>query len=148
MKLRIGNPKDFLAGLLFSGFAALLIYNALLLPLGTARSMGPGYFPLVLAVILGVLGVITTLKGLRPEGDRVARVTWRGVFFVIGSVVLFGLTVHPFGFIPAVALSVAVATLGSAEARPLPALGLVAFLVVFCWLVFIKGLGMPVPLFG
>jgi putative tricarboxylic transport membrane protein len=126
----------------------LLNYNALLLPLGSARSMGPGYFPLVLAVILGVLGVVTTLKGLRSGGEPLPQVTIRGTFFVICSVVLFGLTIHPLGFIPAVALSVAVAILGSSEARLLPALGLVIFLVVFCWAVFIKGLGMPVPLFG
>ncbi|MEJ8571522.1 tripartite tricarboxylate transporter TctB family protein [Microbaculum marinum] len=146
--VHIRNPKDVLAGGLFVIFAAVLAYNALQLPLGTASRMGPGYFPLALALILAVLGALTLFNGLRVDGDALPRFDWRGVALVILSVVAFAATIQWLGFVPAVVISVGVSMIASDRFRPLSAAGLIAFLLAFCWLVFIWGLGMPVRLFG
>lgn len=145
---RIRDPKNLLSGLLFAGLAILLAYNALLLPLGTASRMGPGYFPFVLAVILGGLGLAVIVNSLRFAGEGLSRFEWRGVVLVILAIVAFGATIDRFGFIPAVGLSVTLSLLASAQHRPLTALALIAFLVAFCWAVFVWGLGLPVRLFG
>ncbi len=56
--------KELLSGLLMVGIAAAFAWLVLRpqgLALGSARSMGPGYFPLMIAIILA---------GLRPHHDR------------------------------------------------------------------------------
>ena len=56
--------KDILSGLIFLGFGAAFGYAATGYPLGTAFRMGPGYFPLVLAGVLALLGVAIVVKGV------------------------------------------------------------------------------------
>jgi putative tricarboxylic transport membrane protein len=146
--VRIRDPKNFLSGLLFTGLAILLAYNALLLPLGTASRMGPGYFPFLLAVVLGGLGLVVIVNSLRFDGEGLSRFEWRGLALVILSIVAFGATIDRFGFIPAVGISAALSLLAGAQQRPLTAIALIAFLLAFCWAVFVWGLGLPVRLFG
>jgi len=146
--LRIRNPKDFLAGLLFTGLAAMLAYSALLLPLGTAHQMGPGYFPFALSMILGGLGLAVIVNSLRVAGERMTHFAWRGYVLVILAIVAFGLAINRLGFIPAVAMTVGICMLASNRFRPLSATALIGFLLVFCWAVFVWGLGLPVRLFG
>lgn len=146
--VRIRNLRDVLAGLLFVGFAAVLVYNALLLPIGTASRMGPGYFPLALALVLGGLGLATLIGGLRVDGEKLDEFEWRGSALVVLSVLAFGLTINRFGFIPALVISLVICMAASNRFRPVSAIALIAFLVVFCWLIFVWGLGMPVRLFS
>jgi len=146
--IRIRDPKNFMAGLLFTGLAIVLAYDALLLPLGTVSRMGPGYFPLVLAVILGGLGLVVIVNSLRFEGGTVSGFEWRGFVLVTVAIVAFGATINRFGFVPAVVISVGLCILASTRFRPVTAITLIAFLLVFCWVVFIWGLGLPVRLFG
>ena len=56
--MRIRAPKDFWSGLMFCGFAAVGILAARGYSLGAAGKMGPGYFPLLLGLVLGALGAI------------------------------------------------------------------------------------------
>jgi hypothetical protein len=145
--IRIRDPKNFMAGLLFTGLAVVLACDALSLPLGTVSQMGPGYLPLVLAVILGGLGLVVIANSLRLEGESLSGFEWRGFILVTVSIVAFGATINRFGFIPAVVISVGICILASTRFRTVTAIALIAFLLVFCWVVFIWGLGLPVRLF-
>ena len=145
---RIRGPKNFLAGLLFVGLAIVFAYEALLLPLGTVSRMGPGYLPLSLAVILGGLGLAVIVTSLRFQGGTLSGLEWRGFLLVTVAIVAFGVTINRLGFIPSVVISVGLCILAGKGFRPVTALALIAFLLVFCWGVFILGLGLPVRLFG
>jgi hypothetical protein len=110
--------------------------------------MGPGYLPLSLAVILGGLGLVVIVTSFRFEGGAVSGLEWRGFILITVAIVAFGATINRFGFIPAVIISVGVCILAGTRFRPVTAIALIAFLLVFCWGVFIWGLGLPVRLFG
>ncbi|QRG08469.1 tripartite tricarboxylate transporter TctB family protein [Xanthobacter dioxanivorans] len=144
----IRNPKDVLSGLLFIFLAGLLGLQAWDLPLGTAVRMGPGYFPLVLAALLGLLGLIVLVNGLRFDGDMPSGIAWRAVVILTFSVVFFGFAVRPLGFLPALGITVFVSALASRKFHIVTALANTAVMVVFAWAVFIKGLGLPLPLLG
>jgi putative tricarboxylic transport membrane protein len=133
---------------MFVGIAAVLGYNALQLTVGTAREMGPGYFPLALAIVLGALGLVLGVQSLRVDGPRLAPIDWRGLVMVTLALVAFGATITRLGFVPAVLLSSALAMAGSRALRPRTAIPLAGVLLVFCWAVFVVGLGLPVRLFG
>ncbi len=144
---RIRDPKNFMAGLLFLGLAIVFAYEALLLPLGKVSQMGPGYLPLSLAVILGGLGLVVIITSLRFRGGALSALEWRGLLLVTVAIVAFGVTINRIGFIPAVVISVGVCMLAGKGFRPITAFALIAFLLVFCWGVFVWGLGLPVRLF-
>lgn len=148
---RIRNNKDLWAGLLFLAFALVLGWDALSLPIGTARRMGPGYFPLVLAVTLGLLSLGVLARALRARGDEAPlRIPVREALFVMLGILAFGFAIKPLGFLPAVAIAALVCMLAAprADLRPLRILGLIGGLMLFCWAVFIVGLRLPVPVVG
>src|SRR3954463_6880949 len=67
-QMRIKNPKDFWAGLMFIGtglFFAVFAYAYY--QMGTAVRMGPAYFPFVLGGLLVFLGLLVLIEGFALE---------------------------------------------------------------------------------
>jgi putative tricarboxylic transport membrane protein len=146
--MRVRNAKDLLAGCLFLAFGVAFLILAQDYQLGSARRMGPGYFPVVLSLILIVIGLATVVRSLIVSGLPVRDFSVRALALVTASVVLFGLLVEGVGLGLAVAGLVLAAAPASRNSRPLTALLLAAALGVFCVLVFVKSLGLPFPVLG
>ena len=133
------NTKDVSAGLLFIAIAALFALGTQELELGTARKLGPGAFPLMLAGVLALLGVIILVKGIRnPAAHDMIAI----------APILFGLTVRGLGMVASIAIVVAVSAYSSRRMSLKLALALIVGLTLFCVLVFHVGLGLPVRLIG
>jgi putative tricarboxylic transport membrane protein len=144
----IKNPKDFLAGLLFIAIAALFAYGTLELPIGSAFRMGPGYFPMVLCIMLAVLGVIVVMNGIVLDGEKITNFTWRGLLNIVLPVVFFGATLRGLGFVLSLAITVFFVSIASAHFKLRTSLINVAVLVFMGWLIFIWGLGLPIQVWG
>src|SRR5260221_11194313 len=71
--MRIRAPKDFWSGVMFCGFAATALSAARGYSLGSAGRMGPGYFPLLLASLLGALGAVLIGRSILIGGEPGAR---------------------------------------------------------------------------
>jgi len=71
--MKIGSQKDFLSGLMFSGVGIAFAWGASGYSLGTGARMGPGYFPLMLGVILALLGMLITFLRCGPARTTVSR---------------------------------------------------------------------------
>ena len=56
--MKIKSQKDFLSGLMFLVVGGIFAWGATSYSIGTGARMGPGYFPLLLGVLLAVLGAI------------------------------------------------------------------------------------------
>ena len=144
----IRNPKDVLSGLLFIALGLLFAWQTQDLPMGTAVRMGPGYFPLLLSGLLGLLGLIILINGLRFPGEMPSGIAWRAVVIITGAVVFFGFAVRPLGFLPALGITVFVAATASRLFTFTTAIANTVVMVIFAWAVFIKGLGLPIPILG
>jgi hypothetical protein len=142
------NIRDIGAGLIFIAIGILFGLGSLELELGTALRMGPGYFPLVLAGILVVLGVVILVQGFGHPTTGALVVPWRGLTLILAAPVVFGLTVRGLGLVPAVMLVVLISAFASRRMSVLLALVLTVALTLFCVLVFSFGLGLPLRLFG
>jgi hypothetical protein len=142
--------KDIVSGLIFIGFGAAFGYAASGYQLGTAFRMGPGYFPLVLAGFLAVLGVAILVKGVTAAASEtpIGPVPWRGTVFILGALVYFGATIRGLGLVPALAGAAFLSALGSSQNGPLAAAVIAAALTIACVVIFHTGLGVAVPLFG
>lgn len=147
--MSIRNPRDFWAGAIYLALAAVVIFVGRDYAQGTSERMGPGYFPFVLGVLLGLLGVASMVRSLARPGLPIGTFAWRPLILVLGATVLFAFLVPRAGVVVALAVLIVVGALASRFSRP-DAVSLTAMigLIAFCVLVFVKGLGVPMPLLG
>jgi Tripartite tricarboxylate transporter TctB family len=142
------NRADLTAGILFVLFGLGFGIASLGLELGTTLRMGPGYFPMLLAVLLTGLGLAIVFTSFRTEGEAVGTYAWRGMVFILGAPIFFGLTVRGLGFVPSIFVTTLIAALAGLKLKPLHAVGLAIAVTVFCTLVFSVALGLPFRRFG
>lgn len=144
---RIRSPKDFWAGLMFIGIGLLaLIVSQANYRTGSAVQMGPGYFPTVLGGLLVLLGLAGLARALAVEGAKPAAVHLRPLLLVLLSVAVYGYLMKPGGLAAATVAAVVIGALGGHEFRWKEVLLLSFALVVFSYLVFVKGLTLPLSM--
>lgn len=144
----IRSAKDFWSGLIYVFFGLSAILIARDYGMGTALKMGAAYFPSVLGGLLVVIGTISLIRSFLVAGTPIGGFAFKGFSLVIAAVVIFGLIVRGAGLGVAVPLLVVISAIGSARFRWVPTLIMAAGLTVFCVLVFVKGLGVPLPIIG
>ena len=92
--MSIKSQKDFVSGLMFTTTGAVFAWNsALSYEIGTAGQMGPGYFPLVLGLVLVLLGGFIMFFSLvveTPDGGVIGDIAWRPLVCILGANLLFG----------------------------------------------------------
>lgn len=145
--MKLKNPKDFWAGVMFAaiGFAFAIIVKVFEYPMGTGSRMGPGYFPFVLGILMGLLGLAIVVESFATEGPPVDKFAWRPLAWILGGVVLFGLTVKIIGMVAAIILLVVVSSYGGHEFKLKGVLIAAVTLAAFSVLVFVYGLKLSFP---
>jgi hypothetical protein len=143
------NTKDAVAGVLFIllglGFGLNAYFN---LALGTSIRMGPGYFPLILSVLLVILGAATLFQAVNRSDESWGSVPWRGLIFILSGPIAFGVAIQELGLVPSLVIIAFITSFASQRMTVPMAIALTAGLTLFCVAIFHWGLGMPVPLFG
>lgn len=142
------NPKDFCSGLIYIlfGLGALVIGRDY--GMGTALKMGPAYFPSLLGGLLILVGAISVIRSFLIRGTPIGAFPLKKIALIVASVLLFGFTVRGLGLVLALPLLTIISAHASDRFRWAPSLAMAAGLTVFCSLVFLKGLGVPLPLLG
>jgi Tripartite tricarboxylate transporter TctB family len=142
------SPKDFWTGLIyvFVGLSAILIARDY--GMGTAVRMGPAYFPTILGGVLALIGAISLIRSFVAPGEPISAFAFKGLIFVSVSVLLFGFIVRGAGLVIALPLLVIISAVASTKFRWRPTLIMAAGLTAACVLVFLKGLGIPLPILG
>jgi hypothetical protein len=143
--MRIRAPKDFWAGLMFIGFGLGFMIVAQNYAMGTAVRMGPAYFPTVLGGLLALIGLAIFIKSLATSGPPVPRIVLRPMTLILVGIIVFGVFLKPLGLVICAAILIGLGAFGGHEFKAREVAILYAVLVVFSVLVFIKGLGLPIP---
>lgn len=144
----IRNPKDFWSGVIFIAFGLAAVFIGRDYSMGTAGRMGPAYFPTVLGAILATIGAIAVLRSLIKRGEALEPFAVKAGFLVLFGSVLFGVLVRQAGLVAAIIVLVLLSGLANAKFRIGPYLLLAVGLAAFCVLVFVKALGLPMPMVG
>ncbi len=132
-------------GISLTGLSVFGLWLSADLPFGTATRMGPGFIPLVLCWIGAGLGALHIGRGLLVDGHDPGRWAWRPLVLVASAIGAF-MIVEKAGLFVAVVLVSVVASLGERPVR-IKEIAILAFvLATFCALVFVKALGLPMPL--
>ena len=154
--MNIKSQKDFFSGLLFTAVGVAFAWGATKYSLGTAARMGPGYFPLMLGILMAILGGVITFKALVVEtedGDKVGRWALKPLFFIISANLLFGLMLGglpsikfpAFGLIVGIYALTFVASLAGEEFKFKEVIVLATVLAIMSYLAFIVLLKLQFP---
>ncbi|TRZ57422.1 MAG: tripartite tricarboxylate transporter TctB family protein [Rhodocyclaceae bacterium] len=145
--MKIRDPQDFWAGMMFMAFGAAAIFFARNYAFGSAARMGPGYFPSVLGGLLIGLGLITSLRGLAFAGPSISRFNWKPLLWVLGSIVLFAAALQGLGLVIAIFLLIIGSALGGHEFKLKEVLILGLCLTLASVAIFVYGLHLQFPVF-
>ena len=152
----VKNQKDFVTGLLFLIGGSAFAYGATTYSVGTGARMGPGYFPMLVGILLAVLGVLILFKALTFEtedGGKIGKWAWKPLVFVLGANLLFGVLLvgfPPLG-IPTMGLIVAiyglaiVASMAGDEFTWKGSFILATVLAIGSYVIFVWALNMTMP---
>ena len=166
MSLRQRITRDHVGGLLMVAMSLGVAGAAFGYHLGSLRSMGSGFFPLVLGVLLAMVGLaivattplrplVTPLAPHRaPAGRGVATppaargIDLRAWLCIVGSLIAFVALGRHGGLVPASFASVFIAAMGDRANTARDAAALAAAMTLFGVLVFHYGLHVLLPLFA
>ena len=143
--MKIKAPRDFWAGLMFIAFGVGFAWVAQNYQMGTSVRMGPAYFPTMLGGILAVIGVAIFVQSLISAGSAVPKFYFRPLILIVVATVLFGILLKPLGLVLSVAMLVGVGAFGGFEFKTKEVAILYVVLAIFSVWVFVKGLGLPIP---
>ena len=145
------NQKDLGAGLSFLMMAIVYGWVAFRdLPFGSALAMGPGYFPIVLCTVLGVIGLSLTIRAL-CAGQSISltsQVSWRPVTAVCLAVILFGTFIRELGLFLSVFGTAFICSLASRQFAWKSGVYLAVALALLCTGIFAYGVRLPLPVIG
>jgi hypothetical protein len=92
--VKIKSQKDFFSGLMFTAVGVAFAWGATTYTVGSGARMGPGYFPLMLGILMALIGLGITFSALVVEtadGEKIGKFAWRPLGFIIGSNIVFGI---------------------------------------------------------
>jgi Tripartite tricarboxylate transporter TctB family len=147
--LKIKSEKDFWSGLMFVAIGIAFAVGALNYSFGSSARPGPAYFPFGLGILMAVLGAAILFTSLTIEvegGDKIGDWPLKQGAWILGAVVLFGLLIPKIGMAVALPVLIGIASLASGEFRWKEVLANAVILTVASWGIFIKGLGLTIPL--
>ena len=151
--MKVKSQRDFASGLLFSAFGVAYAWGATTYTVGTGARMGPGYFPLIVGVLIALLGSIITVRAMTVDsGDDqpIGSIAWRPLVFIIGANILFGILLGglpsvglpPMGLIVAVYALTVIASLAGDQFAWKPVLILATVLAIGSYLAFVMALNL------
>jgi hypothetical protein len=155
--VKIKSQRDFFSGLMFMAVGVAFALGAYTsYSIGEGARMGPGYFPLVLGILLAGLGGFIIFEAMVVEtedGEPIGKWAWRPLGFIIGANVLFGILLGglpsiglpPMGLIVGIYGLVFVASLAGDEFNVKENLILSTILAIGSYLAFIKLLNLQFP---
>jgi len=122
--MKIKSQKDFFSGLMFLGVGVAFAWGATTYTVGSGARMGPGYFPLMLGILLAILGAAIVFEALVVEtedGEKIGSWAWKPLVFIIAANLVFGLA------------------LGGLPSIKIPALGMIAGIYALTFIASLAG---------
>lgn len=146
----IKSEKDFWSGLLFVIVGVAFAWgSAAYYNFGSSARPGPAYFPFGLGALMAILGAVILFKALTvatADGDKIGAWPIKQLVLILAGVIVFGFALPKLGLAISLPLLIGISSLASGEFRWKEVLVNSVILTVGSWGIFIKGLGLTIPL--
>lgn len=144
--LHVRNWNDVLTGATFITIACWGLWLAKGLKVGTAVRMGPGWLPNASAYLLIALGIAIAIRSLFADEEKLDRWYPRPLILICAAIAFFSFALDRLGLPITICGVVIIAGLADTETRWHETLILAVGLAVAASLIFVNGLGLPMPL--
>jgi drug/metabolite transporter (DMT)-like permease len=147
--LKIKSQRDFWSGLMFVVTGIVFAVGATNYPLGVSARPGPGYFPLLLSVIMALLGAVVLFKSLTIEtegGDPIGKIAWRPLLVIVASIAVFGLALPRLGMVVTIPILIFMVSFAGDEFHWKGVLAAAIVLTFMSWVIFVWGLKLTIPM--
>ena len=102
--MKIKSQRDFFSGVMFTVVGIAFAWGASTYNVGNGARMGPGYFPLMLGIVMSLIGLGIMFSGLTVEtedGEPIGKWAWKQIIYIIGANLAFGILL---GGLPSIGL--------------------------------------------
>lgn len=147
--MKIKSQRDFWSGLMFVVTGVVFAVGATSYPLGISARPGPGYFPLMLSVIMAILGAIVLFKSLTIEtegGDPIGDIAWRPLLVIVAAIAMFGVALPRLGLVITVPMLIVLTSFAGDEFHWKGVVANATVLTVGAWAIFVLGLKLTIPM--
>jgi Tripartite tricarboxylate transporter TctB family len=142
MRYRSLKSTDFVGGVLTIGLSLGVLFVSQGYGFGSVLSMGPGFFPTLLGLLLLGLGTCLLVRGAAGQSESVNVPRIQPIIFIASAIALFSFTLLRLGLVPATIVLVVVSSMASRERKAKIVAISASCMAVFTYLIFIKGLAM------
>jgi len=147
--VKIKSQRDFWSGLMFVVVGVVFAVGATNYSMGSSARPGPGYFPLILSVLMAILGGIVLFKALTIEsegGDPIGHFAWRPLLVIVAAIAVFGAALPRLGLVVTVPILIVMTSLAGDEFKWKGVLATAVVLTVGSWAIFVLGLKLIIPM--
>ena len=141
---------------MFMAIGLAFAWGATKYSIGVGARMGPGYFPLLLGVMMSILGAVVTFNSLvieRVGGDKIGKWAYKPLVFIIAANLIFGvclgglpsIKVPALGMIVGIYLLTLVASMAEAGWKFKPTFILATVLASMSYVAFVLVLKLQFP---
>lgn len=153
--MKIKSQKDFFSGVMFTVVGVAFAWGASTYNVGNGARMGPGYFPLLLGIVMAAIGLAIMFSGITVEtedGEPIGKWAWKQVVFILGANLAFGVLlgglpsigIPAMGLIIAIYALVLIASLAGSEFNFKKVLVLATVLAIGSYIAFIWALKLQI----
>lgn len=110
--------------------------------------MGAGYFPLLASIALALTGIALAARAVRRDAvvTTIEPRSWRPALFIAAGVTAFGFLIKSAGLAIAIPALMVLLALAQPDFSPRRLLAAILVLLPLAWLIFVKLLGLPIPM--
>ena len=144
----VRHPQNFWIGIIFMFFGLAAVYFGWEHDMGTAGRMGPAYFPSVLGSLLAVVGLANIVRSFIGHGESISKFHVKNIVIILAAVLLFGALMRTAGLPIAAFVLIMLSAYASPKFRLKSTILLAVGLTVFATVLFVKVLGLPMPILG
>lgn len=138
------RAKEFCAGAIFAGIGAAAATGARRYEIGTATQMGPGYFPLLLGLILMLLGAAAMIQAIRiPGAVPLERWPLVPLLSVVAGALCFAALIERAGLVPALIALITVSCYARLRRNLIEVVVICVVVSILSVGIFIYGLQLP-----
>ena len=147
--MKIKSQRDFWSGLMFIVVGVVFAIGAQNYSLGSSARPGPGYFPLMLSVIMALLGCVVLFKSLTIEtegGDKIGAFAWKPLIIIVVAIAVFGALLPRLGMVVTIPILIVITSLAGDEFGWKGVAANSIVLTLGSWVIFIWGLKLTIPM--
>ena len=148
-RVKIKSERDFWSGLMFVVVGVVFAVGSRNYSLGSSARPGPGYFPLMLSVIMAILGAVVLFKSLTIEtdgGDKIGAFAWRPLLVIVVAIAVFGVTLPRLGMVATIPILIIITSFAGDEFGWKGVIANAVVLTFMSWVIFVWGLKLTIPM--